>query len=327
MKEFVESNGLFELEMPISWRYRLLRGEIHTFENVDDFKAPMFQISLVENNQKGIKTRLAELVKNAPVEQFGENLLYCLPDNKIDNIITKIWSSIISGYIVNFSLTYSSVDIDNVKFAEYLSETQEVIKSFRVIEPEHRQDKLILYILTSFIKGIAASMVILNNAVEHNAFIEATCILANQVDALLRIGIVLKSQLINRNNKIAKRWICQGVNDKKISEKDVYIEAKSLGIIDDELYNKLIALYEDRNRVIHRFIISEITFNEVEHITFHYYQISNEINSRIYKIEQEQIEAGVGMTAVDKNGNFKELLDRWVNDKLGKLSYFEDELK
>jgi len=47
-------------------------------------------------------------------------------------------------------------------------------------------------------------MVILNNAVEHKAFIEAACILATQVDAFLKIGIVLKSQLINRNNEIAK---------------------------------------------------------------------------------------------------------------------------
>jgi len=46
MKEFVESNGLFDLEIPLSWKYRLLKGKVHTFENVDDFKAPVFQISL-----------------------------------------------------------------------------------------------------------------------------------------------------------------------------------------------------------------------------------------------------------------------------------------
>ena len=33
------------------------------------------------------------------------------------------------------------------------------------------------------------------------------------------------------------------------------------------------------------------------------------------------------MTLIDKDGNFKESLDRWVNDKLGKLSYFEGEHK
>jgi len=110
--------------------------------------------------------------------------LYCLSDNKIENIVTKIWSGVISGYIVNFSLTYSSADIDNVKFSEYLNEAHEVIKSFKVVEPEYRQEKITSYILTSFLKGIAASMVILNNAVEHKAFIEAACILATQVDAV-----------------------------------------------------------------------------------------------------------------------------------------------
>ena len=130
--------------------------------------------------------------------------MYCLSDNKIENIVTKIWSGVISGYIVNFSLTYSSADIDNVKFSEYLNEAHEVIKSFKVVEPEYRQEKITSYILTSFLKGIAASMVILNNAVEHKAFIEAACIIATQVDAFLKIGIVLKSQLINRNNEIAK---------------------------------------------------------------------------------------------------------------------------
>jgi hypothetical protein len=139
---------------------------------------------------------------------------------------------------------------------------------------------------------------------------------------LLKKGENLAKMRLNKNDDIDEQWVYQGPNDKKKSEKDIYQKAKSLGIIDEVIYNKLFTLYEDRNRVVHRFIISEITLAEVEDIAFRYYQIMNEINRIIYEIEQEQIKRGVGMTTVVKSGEINELLEnleKWIDEKLGKL--------
>ena len=175
-----------------------------------------------------------------------------------------------------------------------------------------------------FLQGVGATSLILSNAISNKAFIEATCILASQIDALLRIGIVLKSQINNSNRNIEIEWIYQGLTDKKKSEKDIYKKALDMGIIDQNIFDKLYVLYDDRNRVIHRFVISEITLAEVEEIAYKYYQKQQEINKFIYDLESEQIEKKVGMTTTG-NGE-KESDDKFafIRGKIGINEYFEN---
>ena len=171
-----------------------------------------------------------------------------------------------------------------------------------------------------FLQGFGATVFMLNKAVENHSFIEATCLLASQIDGLLRIGIVLQRQLDNNNSIIEKEWIYQGLKDKKKSEKDIYNKAKDLGVLDEELIKELYNLYEDRNRVIHRFIISEITVAEVEDIAYRYSKCSDKINSIIYDIESKQIELRVGMT---RQGTNEENHLEFIKGKIGKQNYFE----
>ena len=116
----------------------------------------------------------------------------------------------------------------------------------------------------AFLQGMSAINLLVKKAIENKAFFKATCLFGNQIDSLLRIGIILKQQIIDKNDVIGREWIYQSQNDKKKSEKDVYKKALAFGVITDYLYNDLFELYEDRNRVIHRFIISEITLAAVE---------------------------------------------------------------
>jgi hypothetical protein len=125
---------------------------------------------------------------------------------------------------------------------------------------------------------------------------------------------------------ILKEWIYQGKTDKKKSEKDVYKKAKELNIINDELYNELFILYEDRNRVIHRFIISEITMAEVEDISHKYYNIRERMKVIVDNLESEQIRLRVGMTTEDENdpGNKSHHMLATLA-KIGSLDYFMGE--
>lgn len=57
-------------------------------------------------------------------------------------------------------------------------------------------------------------------------------------------------------------------------------------MITDDLYNNgLYELYEDRNRVTHRFSISEITLAEVERIAYDYYFLREEIKIIVDNLE------------------------------------------
>jgi hypothetical protein len=86
----------------------------------------------------------------------------------------------------------------------------------------------------------------------------------------------------------------------------------------------LFKLYDDRNRVIHRFIISEITLAEVEEIAYQYYKQQEAINKIIFDLEAEQITLGIGMTTTaDKVQGEAEHLD-FIKGKIGKIDYFDD---
>ena len=142
---------------------------------------------------------------------------------------------------------------------------------------------------------------------------------------MLRIGIVLKSQILNSNTEIDEEWIYQGLSDKKISEKDVYKKAKEIDIINDAMFAELYTLYDHRNRVIHRFIISEITLAEVEEIAYQYYLMRKKVNSIIIDIEKEQIRLNVGMT---KNGGDQKIANEleFIKGKIGIQNYFENKV-
>jgi hypothetical protein len=133
-------------------------------------------------------------------------------------------------------------------------------------------------------------------------------------------------QINNKNSEFETVWIYQGENDKKKSEKDVYTSARKLAIIDDEIRDELYKLYEDRNRVVHRFVISEITAAEIEHIAFRYYIMRLKINKLVYDIENKQIKLNLGMT---KRGKVPEEDDhkRLIKEKMGGLEYFADKQK
>lgn len=323
MKKIIDENGLFEAMIPITWKYSLLKGKIHTFQEYDIWKHDNFQISFhkIENGQQ--KRNFEKLTQNMLLIHLGRHTCFCIPERKGEGFSTKAWLSMIDNHMVTFSLTYSLEPVEERPLKEKLDESYEVIKSFRLINEKDREAKLHSYRFEMFLQGVGATAAMLNKAVGNKAFIEATCILASQIDALLRTGIILKNQIINKNSEIAIEWIYQGKGDKPKFEKEVYNEAKKIGVISEDIYNKLYNLYNDRNRVVHRFIISEITVREIEEIAYEFYKMSEEINQIVYDIESEQIKQNVGMTRLGK-ADERDVLDV-IKGKIAKNDYFEKE--
>jgi hypothetical protein len=147
-----------------------------------------------------------------------------------------------------------------------------------------------------FMAGFAAARELHGRAGTAGSFVECVCLGASLTDAMLRIGVVLQHQLDNRTREIPLDLIFQGPKDKAISERDIYRRAHAASVIDGATFTRLQSLYDERNRVIHRYIISRITTAEVLNIAIGYEQIITALSKRIHDIEEQQIQQGVGIT-------------------------------
>lgn len=330
MTRFVDNQGIFEIEIPLTWKYSLVDDHVHTFGGFHRAQNDCFQFSIKKVKSQEEKKEFAHLFGFLPHRDINGIDYRSYPDDQHENglFITKTWTTIMGDDIILFSLTYYNEpdEIANEPLNdEELGMVYNAIASFKLIDEKVRECTLNSYRFEMFLQGIGATNIILSRAIENKAFIEATCILANQIDSLLRIAIILQRQITNDNDKIELEWIYQGLNDKKKSEKDIYKKAKELNIINEEVFNELFKLYDDRNRVIHRFIISEITLVEVETISYRYYEVRERIKLIVDDIEFEQIRLNVGMTTIDEEdpGNKSHHL-KFAMGKIGKLDYFDE---
>lgn len=321
MKRFIDEKGIFEIRIPATWKYFLDKGKVHTFQEYQIWKSDTFQLSINELNTQEEEENFNRSCKGLSKTKIDDEDYFSLP-NSPD---LKSWIKRFGSKVVMFTFIYPNnpdPELDSRTLDEKISMVHTAVKSFKLIDATHRESTMNSYRFEMFLQGVGATSLILSNAISNKAFIEATCILASQIDALLRIGIILKNQINNNNKDIDVEWIYQGLSDKKKSEKDIYKKGLDLGIIDQNVFDELYRLYDDRNRVIHRFIISEITLAEVEDIAYNYYQRQKAINKIIYDLETEQIEKNVGMTIAGKKESDDGI--SFIKGKIGINEYFEN---
>lgn len=178
--------------------------------------------------------------------------------------------------------------------------------------------------LIQFVNGVAGSATLLNRAAENGSFIESVCIHANLIDASLRIGIILKTQLEENNDKVIGELLYQGPKDKIVTEKDIYRSALNKNVIGKIIFKQLFKLYEERNKVVHRYIISKLTTSDVLEIAIKYEALLNKIRKIIAELEIKQIKSGIGMTVARpehlKNVDVKKNIAEMAKTKHGNLN-------
>ncbi|RDI39075.1 YecA family protein [Aquicella lusitana] len=154
---------------------------------------------------------------------------------------------------------------------------------------------------TEFMNGFAAANLLMNRAGNNGCFVEYVCLATSVIDALLRTGLILRHQLDTASTEIPTELIFQSDDDKIISERAIYANALEKNILTQIEYEKIENLYQRRNKVVHRYIISEITTDQVLQIANEYQQLIDEISKIIYGLEEEQIKRRVGITVSDDN--------------------------
>ena len=180
-------------------------------------------------------------------------------------------------------------------------------KGSRILEME--KDKL-----EHFMNGFAAATKLLNRAGQNGFLVEYVCLATSVIDAVLRIGIILKYQLKNKTDEVLDELLYMEDEDKIVSEREVYRKAREQDIIDEESFEHLNHLYKKRNRVVHRYIISNITTRKVLDIAIQYERLIPVVSKQIATLEEQQLELGIGMTIAGSEVT-KSQLDRMAAEK------------
>jgi len=207
------------------------------------------------------------------------------------------------------------------KTKQYLKVVKQTLQSVRVIPKDDRERAIGLDKFDNFLGSLVTSFDITNKALENYSYIELVAITSNQIDAYLRISIVLMKQLNNNTNDIEVKYLFQGNEDKGIMERKIYKEALTLNIITNEIFEELNKLYDKRNRVIHRYIISYLKTVEITKLAVDYLDVAEKIRLILKKIEDDQMDRKIGIHGKGYSKNFEPTSDHrnlaysMINDK------------
>ncbi len=145
-------------------------------------------------------------------------------------------------------------------------------------------------------QGMAAAQLLLNKAIEKRSALECIVLQANLIDGALRIGLILKAQLNAGDSRIDDTLLAQADNDSRISERMVYKRCLENGVIDQTLFQRLTSAYDQRNKCIHRYVLSEIDYDFATRLVFELSDLLDQTSRAVGILEQQQIEKGIGMT-------------------------------
>lgn len=332
MKLYTDHSGKFQMYIPIDWQYKnptyynaVNDNNPQSFALYDDMLGA-FQISC-----KPVNEHISKLIKvrkeptqssDAKTLSFSENI------NIFDSIEVYMFSCAVDDHFLfaTYTITDKKENLRD-KYNEELRKVRETLSTIKFIKPEFRDKVIALRRFGLFMASIATTIDLKNRAIENNSFIEYVVLSANSIDASLRLSIILTSQIENKNDEIDTNLLFQSESDKPIMEREIYKQTLDKGIISQEIYDELEELYKQRNRVVHRYIITDIRTDEIFDIAHKYAILDSKIGCIVNNLEQEQVKQKVG---IHKNNNDLgtkpdgvelERIISCIKDKHGKISY------
>ena len=163
----------------------------------------------------------------------------------------------------------------------------------------------------NFMVGFAAAVELDARAAKQGCFVECVCLTASIIDATLRMGLILRHQLDTGTSDLLEELLHQGEADAIVSEREIYRRALSKGIVDQAVFGELEALYQERNRVVHRYIISGIATKDVLEIAMRQDVLKHRVSDAVAVLEEEQIRLGTGITArSERAATAQDVLDK-----------------
>lgn len=319
MKYFTEPNGLFVIKIPIEWQYKNIAVGIKevspfSFELYEN-ACGAFQISCYSKNQKPIATKLKAQKSNS------QNLDFLKIKKDDGDFCLHYWYARAEDYLFMAKYVYLASKRNSKKIKLELDKVEKSLSTLELVSIDKREMALEFDKYEKFMASLCASFDLKNKALESKSPIELLVIIANQIDAYLRIAIVLKKQLSEKTNRIDTKLLYQSESDTPIMERKIYKQALELKIITQSVFEKLDFLYGERNKVIHRYIISEFKTRYLFEIVYQYEIVCEKVRLSLKKVEDLQFTKKIGLHGGDRNPNDDpreedvNLLYSQINDK------------
>ena len=155
--------------------------------------------------------------------------------------------------------------------------------------------------LNNFVNAFGAARLLIQKANAEGALLEGLALYAALTDGFLRIGLVLKRQIVKKTMAVDDLLISQEKCGQHYTERQIQRMAHGEGIIPQEILDELSALYDKRNDAIHKFFLTGLQYVDLPPFLERYEVMYKTLNRIVYDLEIEQIRKGVGMSAPTKN--------------------------
>lgn len=319
MKYFTHPEGIFEIKIPLDWHYK---NEVAGIGNESPFSFELFeeangcfQISCYHKSEKPLNPSL-------PKHDYNTTNLKFIPAELPDSSEFKIllWATIAGDYFFMAKYIYHPNEVDTKVVEEQLVKVESSLATLMCLSEDRREFAIGFDRFEKFNASLGASFDLKMKAMKNLSFIELIIISANQIDAYLRLCIVFKFQIEENSLLFKLEYLFQGEKDKPLMEKKIYDKAKEINIISEEQHAKLYLLYDRRNKVVHRYIITDIKTKELLDIGYEYELLCEEIRLVLRDIETEQFDKKIGYHGQKdphrgKDKNHVDELFSMVNDK------------
>lgn len=331
MRKFIHKEGKYVITLPEDWfhknkLYETKESDPDSFEFITE-PIGTFQLTLTKNN-KGL---IPNIIKkhNLKSQEYGKSNLEIVeeffPGEKFD---MYLWFVVIDDNFLLAKYIYSSSERGKEIIIQEVDKAKQALDTLIFIENRLQEAVLASFQFDKFMYSLITSRELTGKAFKDNNPIELVILLANQIDAVLRLCLIMHEQIETESEYINMKLIYQKDDDKAIMEKAVYKMALDKGIIDENLNGELYALYNQRNKVVHRYIISDITTKEVMKISIDYSLMEQKVGEIAKKYEKIQFEKKVGLYGkepADKplTEEQRKMIQNAINEKHSHYSFIE----
>jgi hypothetical protein len=325
MKYFIEPNGLFIIKIPIDWQYKNVavgyKEESPFSFELYRGKVGAFQISCYSTREKSANPNVK--IQKADTKNL-EFIKFRMDNEKFH---AHMWGANVDDHMFLAKYIYDADKAESPKIKKELLKVEEALSQLELISEPKRELAIERDKYDKFMASLLASFDLRHKALKAKSLIELMIITANQIDAYLRMAIVLTKQLEEKSERIDIKLLFQGENDSPIMERKIYEQAKDRSVIDADTFDKLELLYKERNKVVHRYIITDFKTRDMYKIVYDYEVVSEKVRLALKKVEDKQFKEGIGVYGGGKDPSQKpdsgdiQILYSQINDKhlLGEL--------
>lgn len=286
MKHWTEPNGIFLIQVPTAWQY------LNPVVESEEEKAP-YSFQPYENARGCFQISCYPLEELAPklADEYPNGVpnLTWRPSRMDDSefCVHMFFGALADQALIGKYIYDANLDKDE-GIIEELRLVDNILKSLVIVPPGDRKLASDMEKFDRFQAALAASYDLLDNALESDSFIEIIAISANQIDAFLRLSIVIAIQLKNQTDAVPLKYIFQAEDERGLMERQIFNDALKYGVITGDDRKELNSLYKLRNRVIHRYIISDIKTRDLPSIALRYVEASEKVRLILRDLENEQ---------------------------------------